>query len=137
MLYYGNDISTMWEAKRKREQSENEEAEGESKPSPPKHKMPAKRDLYTIYRQAGKTHSKLLTALDFRQIFSKRRYFKISYVIQKNLYFCSSHHLHVSSLSQVKMNSTILFACSQCMGLHSSNGRALQCQSRGHELESH
>ena len=34
--------------------------------SPPKHKMPAKRDLYTICRQAGETHNRLLTALDFR-----------------------------------------------------------------------
>ena len=48
MLYYRNDIPAMWEAKRKKKQSENEEAEGESKPTPPKHKMPAKRDLYTI-----------------------------------------------------------------------------------------
>ena len=56
----------MWEAKRKKKQSENEEAEGESKPSPPKHKMPAKCDLYTICRQAGETHSRLWTALDFR-----------------------------------------------------------------------
>ncbi|CAH3024911.1 unnamed protein product [Porites evermanni] len=52
-LYYRNDIPAMWEAKRKKKQSENEEAEGESKPSPPKHKMPAKCDLYTICRQAG------------------------------------------------------------------------------------
>ena len=58
MLYYRNDIPAMWEAKRKKKQSENEEAEGESKPTPPKHKMPAKRDLYTICRQAGKTHSR-------------------------------------------------------------------------------
>ena len=56
----------MWEAKRKKKQSENEEAEGESKPTPPKHKMPAKRDLYTICRQAGETYSRLLTALDSR-----------------------------------------------------------------------
>ena len=61
-----NDIPAMWEAKRKKKQSENEEAEGESKPTPPKHKMPAKRDLYPICRQAGETHSRLLTALDFR-----------------------------------------------------------------------
>ena len=66
MLYYRNDIPAMWEAKRKKKQSENEEAEGESKPTPPKHKMPAKRDLYTICRQAGKTHSRLLTALEFQ-----------------------------------------------------------------------
>ena len=78
MLYYRNDIPAMWEAKRKKKQSENEEAEGESKPTPPKHKMPAKRDLYTICRQAGETHSRLLTALDFSYIFSKRRDFKIS-----------------------------------------------------------
>jgi len=66
MLYYRNDIPAMWEAKRKKKQSENEEAEGESKPTPPKHKMPAKRDLYIICRQAGETHSWLLTALYFR-----------------------------------------------------------------------
>ena len=66
MLYYRNDIPAMWEAKRKKKQSENEETEGESKPTPPKHKMPAKRDVYTICRQAGETHSRLLIALDFR-----------------------------------------------------------------------
>ena len=49
-----------------KKQYENEEAEGGSKPTPPKHKMPAKRDLYIICRQAGETHSRLLTGLDFR-----------------------------------------------------------------------
>jgi len=55
MLYYKNDIPAMWEAKRKKSQStEGEEADSEAKVTPQKQKMPAKRDLYTICRQAGK-----------------------------------------------------------------------------------
>ena len=55
MLYYKNDIPAMWEAKRKKTQSaEGEDANGETKATPHKQKMPAKRDLYTICRQAGK-----------------------------------------------------------------------------------
>jgi len=55
MLYYKNDIPAMWEVKRKKSQSaEGEEADGETKVTPQKQKMPAKRDLYTICRQAGK-----------------------------------------------------------------------------------
>ena len=53
MLYYRNDIQAMWEAKRKKKQSEDDAADGESKTTPPKQKMPAKRDLYTICKQAG------------------------------------------------------------------------------------
>ncbi|XP_020627478.1 transcription elongation factor SPT6-like [Orbicella faveolata] len=54
MLYYKNDIPAMWEVKRKKSQSaEGEEADGETKVTPQKQKMPAKRDLYTICRQAG------------------------------------------------------------------------------------
>ena len=57
MLYYKNDIPAMWEAKRKKSQSaEGEEADGETKVTPQKQKMPAKRDLYTICRQAGERH---------------------------------------------------------------------------------
>lgn len=55
MLYYKNDIPAMWEAKRKKSQSaEGEGADGETKVTPQKQKVPAKRDLYTICRQAGK-----------------------------------------------------------------------------------
>ena len=55
MLYYKNDIPAMWEAKRvKKESGEGEDADGESKDTPQKKKMPAKRDLYTICKQAGK-----------------------------------------------------------------------------------
>ena len=57
MLYYKNDIPAMWEAKRKKSQSANsEEADDESHVTPQKQKMPAKRDLYTICRQAGQMH---------------------------------------------------------------------------------
>lgn len=52
MLYYKNDIPAMWEAKRKTSQSAVG-ADGEAKVTPQKKKMPAKRDLYTICRQAG------------------------------------------------------------------------------------
>ena len=53
MLYYRNDIPAMWEAKRKKQSEDG--ADGEAKESTPhKQKMPAKRDLYTICRQAGK-----------------------------------------------------------------------------------
>ena len=54
MLYYKNDIPAMWEAKRKKSQSAVDEgADSEAKVTPKKQKMPAKRDLYTICRQAG------------------------------------------------------------------------------------
>lgn len=53
MLYYKNDISAMWEAKRKRKQAEGDTVDGETNATPSKQKMPAKRDLYTICRQAG------------------------------------------------------------------------------------
>lgn len=54
MLYYKNDIPAMWEAKRKQSQSAVDEgADGEAKVTLKKQKMPAKRDLYTICRQAG------------------------------------------------------------------------------------
>ena len=53
MLYYRNDIPAMWEAKRKKNQAENGASDGDSKATPHKQKMPAKRDLYTICRQAG------------------------------------------------------------------------------------
>ena len=56
MLYYKNDIPAMWEAKRKKSQSAEGEDDGEAKVTPQKQKMPAKRDLYTICRQAGKRH---------------------------------------------------------------------------------
>ena len=51
MLYYGNDIPVMREAKRQKAKEDGEE--GESAPSESKQKMPAKRDLYTICKQAG------------------------------------------------------------------------------------
>lgn len=54
MLYYKNDIPAMWEAKRKKSQSAEGGDDGEAKVTPQKQKMPAKRDLYTICRQAGK-----------------------------------------------------------------------------------
>lgn len=54
MLYYKNDIPAMWEAKRKKKESEEgKDGDGESKTTLPKKKMPAKRDLYTICKQAG------------------------------------------------------------------------------------
>ena len=56
MLYYKNDIPAMWEAKRKKKESEEgKDGDGESKTTLPKKKMPAKRDLYTICKQAGKS----------------------------------------------------------------------------------
>lgn len=60
MLYYRTDIPAMWEAKRKKKQSEEDIVDGESKPTPPKQKMPAKRDLYAICRQAGRYMQNLL-----------------------------------------------------------------------------
>ena len=70
----------MWEAKGKKKQSENEEAEGESKPAPPKHIKCQPNVICTPYadKQVKHTCSRLLTALDFSYIFSKRRDFKIS-----------------------------------------------------------
>ena len=53
MLYYRNDIPAMWEAKRKTKQANEDTADGQSNTTPPKQKMPAKRDLYTICRHAG------------------------------------------------------------------------------------
>ncbi|XP_067032168.1 transcription elongation factor SPT6-like [Acropora muricata] len=53
MLYYKNDISAMWEAKKKRKQAEGDTADGETNATLSKQKMPAKRDLYTICRHAG------------------------------------------------------------------------------------
>ena len=53
MLYYKDDISAMWEAKRKRQQAEGDTADGETNVTLSKQKMPAKRDLYTICRHAG------------------------------------------------------------------------------------
>ena len=54
MLYYRNDIPAMWEAKNKNKSKVGEDKlDGETKPTPPKQKMPVKRDLYTICGQAG------------------------------------------------------------------------------------
>ena len=53
MLYYKNDISAMWEAKKKRKQAEGDTADEETNATLSKQKMPAKRDLYTICRHAG------------------------------------------------------------------------------------
>lgn len=52
ILYYGSDIPAMREAKKKRKENEGD-GEGERADVQSKQKMPAKRDLYTICKQAG------------------------------------------------------------------------------------
>lgn len=59
MLYYKNDISAMWEAKKKRKQAEGDTADEETNATLSKQKMPAKRDLYTICRHAGNVKIKV------------------------------------------------------------------------------
>ena len=64
MLYYRNDIPAMWEAKRKKNQAEGDAADEQpDNTSPPKQKMPAKRDLYTICKQAGTLPAMVFTSL--------------------------------------------------------------------------